>query len=123
MPEHGRVLVVEDDPDIRGAIADTLSYEGYSVSEAPDGVEALRRARSERPDLILLDLMMPVMDGWAFRAEQEADPSIAEIPVVVVTACQAQDDRVRALRAAAFLQKPFDIEMLLEIVHRWTSVH
>ncbi len=113
-----QVLVVEDDPDIRAAVAETLALEGYRVSEAANGSEALTRARSEHPDVILLDLMMPVMDGWHFRAEQEADPSISAIPVVVVTACPPQDSRVRALRPAALLRKPFSLDDLVDIVRR-----
>lgn len=113
-----QVLVVEDDPDIRAAVAETLALEGYRVSQAANGSEGLTRARSEHPDVILLDLMMPVMDGWGFRAQQEADPSISGIPVVVVTACPPQDSRLRTLRPTALLHKPFNLDDLVDVVRR-----
>lgn len=118
MATQEQVLVVENDPDIRAAVAETLALEGYRVSQAANGSEGLKRARSEHPDVILLDLMMPVMDGWGFRAQQEADPSISGIPVVVVTACPPQDPRLRALRPTALLLKPFNLDDLVDVVRR-----
>lgn len=114
-----RVLLIEDDPDIRAVMADVLSAEGYCVVEAGDGLEGLERARERQPDVILLDLMMPKMDGWAFRRAQQADAALAGIPVVVVSAVMA--DRVHALRATAHLHKPFDMDELLGVVGRCVS--
>ena len=100
-------------------MVDVLSAEGYSVAEAADGLEGLERARERRPHVILLDLMMPRMDGWAFREAQQADEALADIPVVVVSAVMAE--RVHALGAAAHLHKPFDMDELLGVVGRCVS--
>ncbi len=89
MTHHGRrVLVVEDDADVRGALAAVLEVAGYQVVEASHGGEALDhlRAATKTFCMILLDLFMPTMNGWAFRAEQMKDPDMAAIPVIVVSA-------------------------------------
>ena len=111
-----RVLVVEDDEGIREALVDLLQSEGFSVTSAVHGADALQRLRSgaDLPDVILLDLMMPVLDGWAFRAEQRRDPKISEIPVVVITASRNTD--VAALSPKAFLKKPIDFDELLRVL-------
>jgi CheY-like chemotaxis protein len=108
-----RVMLVEDDEGIRDALGDLLESEGFAVSTAMHGRDALDKLRSSatRPDVILLDLMMPVMDGWAFRAEQQRDPVLAEIPVVVITASRQAD--LAALKPRAFLKKPIDFDELL----------
>src|ERR1700733_13792148 len=81
------VLVVDDDHDIRGTLSQVLEDEGYSTAAASDGREALRLLRAGlRPCIIFLDLSMPGMDGWDFRADQMADPDLRTIPVVVITA-------------------------------------
>jgi two-component system response regulator MprA len=116
-PAHlRRVLIVDDDADVRSAIGEALVSGGFAVAEAQDGVEALTRARDSRPDLILLDLGMPRMDGFAFRAAQRADAALASIPVVVVSA--SEPDKARDLGAAAYLHKPFDLSVLLDAVGR-----
>jgi CheY-like chemotaxis protein len=107
-----RVLVVDDDRDIRELLVELLGGEGYLVSSAADGRQALLEAHAHRPDVILLDLMMPVMDGWQFRAAQLEDPDLAEVPVVVISAFDHDLD------AAAVIQKPFLVEELLATVHR-----
>jgi CheY-like chemotaxis protein len=111
-----RVLVVEDDEGIREALCDLLDSEGFSVTSAVHGADALDRLRSgaELPDIILLDLMMPVLDGWAFRAEQRNDVKLAEIPVVVITASRNAD--VASLSPKAFLKKPIDFDELLRVL-------
>jgi CheY-like chemotaxis protein len=109
-----RVLVVDDELDIREAVTEVLSYEGHEVVTASDGAEALRKARAAQPDVVLLDLMMPGMNGWDFRAAQLRDPSIASIPVVVLSAL----GRVSTIDALAFLPKPFGLNDLLELVRR-----
>jgi CheY-like chemotaxis protein len=113
------ILIIEDDADVRSAIAEVLTSEGHLVAEAEDGLHGLRTARDQRPDLILLDLMMPIMDGWAFRAAQQADPTLADIPVVVVSAML--QDQVHAIGAVAHLHKPFNLVDLLEVVDRHTA--
>jgi CheY-like chemotaxis protein len=112
-----RVLVVDDDKDIRDTIVELLSDEGYEVVSARDGVEALKRLRERPTDLVILDLMMPRMDGWQFRREQVADPHLAHIPVVVVSAYGHRDD----IEAEAFVPKPCDLQALLDAVERHAS--
>jgi len=115
-PEHA-ILVVEDDADIRGALAAVLETSGYRVVEAENGKDALAHLRDPAVDvcLILLDLFMPVMNGWAFRAEQLRDPALATVPVVVVTADATAPSR-GDLGATEYLTKPVDFDRLLAVV-------
>jgi CheY-like chemotaxis protein len=116
---QGTILVVEDDGDIRAALSSILGDEGYRVSCASDGSEALRLLQGGlRPDAILLDLMMPVMSGAEFRAKQLEDPSLARIPIVILTADTRIADVSRALGAAASFAKPFELPDLLATVAR-----
>jgi CheY-like chemotaxis protein len=113
------ILIVEDDAATRDALAMILSAEGFAVIGAANGEEALNRLHSPpRPDLILLDLMMPVMDGWQFRREQARDPAVSAIPVVVLSADGNVHQKAATLRAAGYLQKPIDVEPLLEMIQR-----
>jgi CheY-like chemotaxis protein len=115
-----RILIVEDDVDVREALATFLECEGYDVLEAGHGGEALRRLRQAHDvGLILLDLMMPVMNGWEFRAEQTKDPAIASIPVVVVTADHSAVDQAAEVGAAGCLVKPIELTELLAYVGRY----
>src|SRR5262245_62354165 len=87
---HYPVLIVEDDADLRDMMAQLLSMQGFKAATVANGREALDYLRSgSRPDLILLDLMMPVMDGWEFRRQQVADPELAGVPVVILSAVEA----------------------------------
>ena len=114
------VLVVDDDADIRSTVREILEDEGYSVTDAANGLEALGKLRQTRlPGLILLDLSMPVMSGSEFRFEQRKDPALASVPVVVVSAAGSLDVKVAPLDAAAFLRKPVQLEELLEVVERY----
>jgi CheY-like chemotaxis protein len=117
------VLVVEDDRDIREAVVEVLEDEGYTVSSAGHGQEALDWLSGEepRPDLILLDLMMPVMNGFQFRKKQLERADLAAIPVVVVTADANAKIKAEGLRAAAFVQKPLKIQPLLDLIERLTA--
>jgi CheY-like chemotaxis protein len=114
------VLVVDDDASIREALSDLLGDEGYRVATATNGAEALTLLRPPgelRPCVILLDLMMPVMNGQEFYAEQQRDPALATIPTVVISA-----DGNIALKAAAFggefLSKPVRLETVLRVLDR-----
>ncbi len=114
------MLLVEDDPDIREAITEILRDEGYRVLGAEHGRQALDLLREgARPALILLDLMMPVMNGWQFREAQKADASLAPIPVVVISADAAAAREAVHIGASAFLQKPIDLDELLGTVARY----
>ena len=111
------ILVVEDDQDVRDALATVLETEGYTVVTAAHGEEALGRLRAaSAPSVILLDLYMPVMNGWAFRAEQLRDPKLAEIPVIVVSADSMVARRAADLGAAGYVGKPIDFDRLLALV-------
>ena len=114
------ILIVEDDADVREAMAVFLAGEGYAVVEARHGAEALHQLRSPaRVCLILLDLFMPVMDGWAFRAEQLRDQALAGIPVIVISADASAPRRGRELGAVASMVKPIDFDVLLEHVDHY----
>ncbi len=106
------VLVVDDDPDILEAICDILEAEGYRVARARHGEEALTRVEAQRPDVILLDLMMPVMDGVAFAQALRLRPAVSDVPIVVISA-DGNPQRAAAVHATGYLAKPFDIEALL----------
>jgi signal transduction histidine kinase len=117
-----RILIVEDDPPIRDALALLLAEEGYEVSTANDGEDAFDRLEANpeaQPDLILLDLRMPVMDGWEFRKAQRRNSRLAAIPVVVISADGSS--HAAAISAEAFLRKPFDTGHLLATIERVLS--
>ena len=112
-----RVLVVEDDTSIRDTLELALTVQGYEVATAANGREAMALLRRWRPDLIVLDLMMPVMDGWNFRVEQRR-AGYDDVPVLVLTASRNAADSNDALGAAERLQKPFDLRHLLDTISR-----
>jgi DNA-binding response OmpR family regulator len=112
-----RILLIEDDSEIRLVVADLLEEAGFDVSIARNGDEALRQLREgQAPSVILLDLMMPVMDGWTFRAEQMKDARIAGIPVVLISGAGDAAETARGLAAADLLIKPFKAESLIAVV-------
>jgi CheY-like chemotaxis protein len=114
------VLIVEDDSDTRAAVAALLESRGYRVAEAEDGVDALEHLRAPHcVCLIVLDLFMPRMNGWAFRQEQVQDPDLAAIPVVVVSADPAAARAAANLGVAATMAKPIDFDRLVEVVARY----
>ncbi len=120
MGHPARILLVEDDADVRGTLAELLEEEGYEVVCATNGEEALAELASpSAPSAILLDLAMPVMDGWAFRRRQRSDPRLAAIPTVVISANLPGDPGgVGRLGADALLSKPFDLDQLVETLQR-----
>ena len=116
-----RVLIVDDDPDIRDTVIEVLEEQGCEVLGAANGNEALAKLRAapDHPCLILLDLMMPVMDGRAFREAQLEDPAISEIPVVVISAFRDVADTADAMGVAAHVKKPVSLKDLIALVHRY----
>jgi CheY-like chemotaxis protein len=118
-----RILLVEDDPALRSALAELLQERGYEVACAEHGADALAQLDdAPPPNVILLDLAMPVMDGWSFRTMQRQDPRLASIPTVVLSASLASDPRaVEGLDADAALAKPFTLERLIETVRRFCA--
>jgi CheY-like chemotaxis protein len=120
--ESRRILIVEDDADLREALSEVLRDEGYAVTSAADGQEALDRLRREqRPSLILLDLTMPVMNGWQFRAEQRQDPDLSEIPVVVLSAGEYLAEQMQPLEIEDFVRKPIELGHLLRKIERYCA--
>jgi CheY-like chemotaxis protein len=110
------VMIVEDDRDTREMLARFLELEGFDVREAANGQAALEALREDsRTCVILLDLMMPVMNGWQFRKAQSNDPELSKIPVVVVTAAGARE-QIPAIDADAWLAKPVDFDRLLATI-------
>lgn len=111
------VLVVEDDVDCLDALVDVLSYDGYRVQTACHGLDAIQKLESgPRPDVILVDLMMPVMNGWQFLERLRADPRFSTIPVIVLSADGRLDKWRDELDAASCLAKPLELEPLLAAV-------
>jgi signal transduction histidine kinase len=112
-----RILIVDDDADLSAEVVALLSGEGFMTEVARDGGQAIALLREGmRPDLILLDLMMPIVDGWQFRAFQLADPDLAPLPVIAMSASGTA--QARAIHADAYIDKPFNLSDLLSAVHR-----
>jgi CheY-like chemotaxis protein len=111
-----RVLVVDDEPGIRETVTAMLEIEGYDVAEAKDGADALAQVEARQPDVILLDMRMPVLDGWAFAAELRARG--LAIPIVVMTAARDAARWAGEIAATAFVAKPFGFDDLLQAVER-----
>jgi two-component system chemotaxis response regulator CheY len=126
-PVPGNVLVVEDDPDVREMLATLLSTEGFYVVGAEDGLEALhllrivRHRAPETPCLVLLDLTMPRLGGNEFRRVQLSDPTVASVPVAVMSGAADIEQRARALGAVATVAKPINCDLLLDVVRRYCA--
>jgi CheY-like chemotaxis protein len=119
-PNSSTVMVVDDHGDIRETLAMILEDAGFDVVTAADGRDALRQLHDgPRPQLILLDLMMPNMDGWEFRRRQEADTDLSAIPVVLLSGVNDVHRQVLPLHADGYLRKPFDIDTMLEVVRSY----
>jgi DNA-binding response OmpR family regulator len=115
MAESRRILLSEDNDDIRKMLAIRLEVVGYTVLQARDGEEALDTAKKEKPDLIILDLMMPKLSGFEVCRMLKFDDAYKNIPIIVLSALQHQRDREKAVEAGAdaYFIKPFDLELLL----------
>ncbi len=122
MDPRNDVLAVDDDYDVLLALQDVLEMEGYRVIPARSGREALDLLRRGlRPALILLDLMMPEVSGWEFRAQQLQDPALARLPVVVVSGQGLSVQEVSRLNVDGYLKKPVDLDELLATVARYAT--
>jgi two-component system, chemotaxis family, chemotaxis protein CheY len=120
MTSTPQILVVDDDLSIRDLVEMALADHGYAVEPAPNGVEALEIVRRARPNVILLDMRMPLMDGWEFaRAYRELPGPHA--PIIVLTAARDARERAAEINAEGYLGKPFDLDDLLELVAQHSS--
>ena len=125
--QTGNILIVEDDPDTREMLSTLLSIEGFHTVGAEDGLEGLHLLRTVKhgapdvPCLILLDLMMPRLGGHEFRHAQLGDPTVANVPVAVLSGAVDIEQRAQALGAVASVAKPIDVEMLMDVVRRYCA--
>jgi CheY-like chemotaxis protein len=114
------ILIVEDDFDVRESLSEALRDEGYAIDCAVDGEQALEYLRGgARPGLILLDLMMPRMSGSEFRMIQKVDPQLRHVPVVLLSADGAMEEKAKALETDGAIRKPIDLELLLKVIERF----
>jgi len=115
-----KILLVEDDSDIRTTLKEVLELEGYEVVPAGNGKEAFDalQVMTEHPCLILLDLMMPIMNGWEFLEAQQAATTLSSIPVVVVSAA---GDKARSAKANGFIKKPIEVDGLLNMIKQFCA--
>jgi two-component system response regulator CpxR len=113
------ILIVDDDLDIREVLAETLAEEGFDVVTATNGLEAIQVIRSMKPppSIILLDLMMPIMDGYGFLEQRDKDAQLASIPIAIITAGRGVD-RSRLGSGAVIIPKPIDLPTLVGVLHR-----
>src|SRR5438552_13601114 len=114
--KEGRVLVVDDEPMVRETLGQVLTDEGYVVDLAVDGESALERVHAARPDAILLDLMMPGMNGRQFLQALRDDPAYSAVPVLIMTAVHGLEVNLAAIGASEVVEKPFAVEDLLNKV-------
>ena len=124
-PPSGNVLIVEDDPEVRELLRQLLATEGFHAVVAEDGLEALHLLRAVRhrapatPCLVLLDLKMPRLGGDEFRRAQLGDPTVASVPIAVMSGAADLERRAEAMGAVATLPKPFDVDVLRGIVKKY----
>jgi two-component system cell cycle response regulator DivK len=113
-----RILVVEDQEDLRGVLRDLFTSSGYVVIEAVDGAGGVARAKSDRPDIILMDIQMPVIDGYEATRQIKADPDLASIPIVAVSsfAMKGDEEKARAAGCDDYVTKPYSPIQLLRMV-------
>jgi CheY-like chemotaxis protein len=111
-----RVLVVDDERPIRDVISEALAESGYEVETAPNGAAALQQIARSRPDVVVLDLMMPVLDAAGFMHLLRLNPGSADLPIIILTAAYEPYEAARRLGATACLTKPFKLEELLTVV-------
>src|SRR6516162_7156104 len=113
-----RILVVEDQEDLRGVLRDLFTRSGYIVIEATDGATGVASAKSDRPDIILMDIQMPVIDGYEATRRIKSDPTLAQIPVVAVSsfAMKGDEEKARAAGCDHYVTKPYSPIQLLRMI-------
>ncbi len=118
-----RILIIDDYQELREAVAELLSFEGYTVEQAGDGAEALQKLRSGfRSALILMDIVMPGMNGVEFRRQQSISPEFADIPVVTYSGFCGFSDLSEQIGAAAFVNKSADVNQLISVVRQYCKL-
>ncbi len=111
-----KILLVEDDLSIRELLVEIFENEGYQVSSSLNGLEGIKSLQTETPDLIVMDIMMPVMDGYAFRKEMLADPKSSSIPLLALSAQTQSIEKLADYGITNFIKKPLELDELLEAV-------
>jgi len=112
------ILIVEDQEDLRGVLRDLLSGSGYAVAEAADGQDGVAKAKSERPDLILMDIQLPVIDGYEATRQIKVDPILAKTPIIAVSsfAMKGDEEKARAAGCDHYVTKPYSPVQLLRTI-------
>ena len=114
-----KILVIDDDNDVADLLKALLQAEGFQVTSARNGLEALEDLKHDPlPSVILLDLTMPVMDGWEFRFEQQSDARFANIPTIVLSADSSVHRKAAAIAAEGYIRKPIEIDLLLASIRK-----
>ncbi len=115
-----RILIVEDDPDLRTILRLQLLSQGWEVAEAVNGAEGFEAVKQDVPDCVILDLMMPVMDGFGFLKRVRSLMDLQDVPILILTASEDERNRIRGYQyqADAYMSKPYDLEELTEEVRR-----
>jgi len=113
-----RILVVDDQEDLRGVLRDLLTGSGYAVLEAPDGQSGIETAKLDRPDLILMDIQMPVLDGYEATRRIKSDPSVQATPIIAVSsfAMKGDEEKARAAGCDHYITKPYSPMQLLRVI-------
>ena len=117
--QTAKVLVVDDEPEITDIVETFLAEAGYTVTVENHSRQAIAKAKEFKPDVVILDIMMPDIDGYAICQEMKQDPALASVPIIFLTGKDRNDDMGRSLKAGGdmFIKKPFSCERLLEIVN------
>jgi CheY-like chemotaxis protein len=115
------ILVVDDEPAIREVLLAMLEDEGYRVATASNGIEGLARIEEVQPDLVILDRMMPMLDGEGVLERMHADPSASHVPIIMMSALSSPLTREQRAKIASFFQKPFSMDALLSEIRRLTQ--
>ena len=118
-----RILVVEDQEDLRGVLRDLFTNSGYTVIEAVDGAAGVASAKSDRPDIILMDIQMPIIDGYEATRQIKADPNLISIPIVAVSsfAMKGDEEKARAAGCDDYVTKPYSPVQLLRMVRGYLA--
>lgn len=119
MPEPLTILIIEDSALSRTALRDDLAGRGFKVLTAENGKEGLSLIQSKRPDVVLMDVVMPIMDGWETCHQVRAAAELREIPIIITTTKNTSQDMMRAFEVGAnqFMEKPLDVDLLVKEIH------